>query len=136
LRSEAGRDLNQASGGHDCIFSVGACYAAIGHTIPHLDFGDIRPYGLHHASALLTQREGQRILIHAAANVDVDEVDADGLDLHQGLARFGRWRGHIFIAQGINSTRGMHSNRLHRSSSLTSPLRLVAAPAHSSAVAC
>ena len=89
LGSEASGDFDQASGWHDSIIGVGSRCTAIGHTIPHLDFGDVRSDCLHHASALLTQREGQRIFIQAAANVDIDEVDANGIDLYKASPALG-----------------------------------------------
>jgi len=53
----------------------------------------------------------------AAAFLDVQEIDAGGLDAHDGLARAGDWGGQVFETHHFWGAVGMNANRAHGESS-------------------
>src|SRR6185437_6018061 len=60
------------------------------------------------------ERERTRDLIQPFALIDVDEVDARGLDVDQELARFRPRVGDVVDSKHFRPTRLMRPNRFHR----------------------
>ena len=91
----------------------------MGDSVANRKTADLGSDGFDHAGALHAQGEGRVERIQAAALVDVDEVDADGLHADHGL---GDGRGRVvdgFVGQGVGSARLVDANGLH-----VNPLRV------------
>ena len=95
LGGDAVRHGNQARRRNQSLRRVRAHHARPGDALARADLGHARSDCLDRSRAFLTDGEGHLELVHAAALVDVDEVDADGLDAHQRLTCSGLRRGHL-----------------------------------------
>eukprot|EP01132_Coremiostelium_polycephalum_P020350 gene20351-biopygen11280 len=89
-------------------FAVGAQRAAaVGHAIADLELSDFAAHRINHAGTFCAQARRQgRWCIQAAAEIGVDEVQANGLVLHANLLRAGFCRGVVHILKHFGAAMG------------------------------
>ena len=105
--------LHEPIRGHHRHLGVRPGHSGPGAGIPDLDVGDACPDGRDHACALEAEGQWQRRLVHAGAEIDIDEVDAGGGELDQGLARARRGLGHVVERERFGTTRGVNAYGFH-----------------------
>ena len=101
---------------------VGAEGAAPGHPVPLAPRGDARPHRDDGAGALHARDERERVRVETGPVVDVDEVEAGGLDADHDLAGAGRGVGDVGETQDFGAAEAVHSNGLHGNTSRAEPV--------------
>ena len=94
-RGDAVGNCNQASDRRNRELRVSPGNAAPGNAVANFDAANVRPNANDDARRLLAGDERQRRRVAALAQVDVDEVDAAGLDLDERFAGAGRGGGQL-----------------------------------------
>ena len=96
LEGDARRQPDQPIGRHDAALGIGSeRHRGIGHAVALGEIRDTRTEADDGAGRFHAGRHRQRRLVEATAEVDVDEVEADGRMLDQDLPRSGIGRGHL-----------------------------------------
>ncbi len=91
----------------------------VGDAVADRDLGDAVADGSDHACGLAAGGPGERVgRIGALAAGDVGVVDADGLDLDDGLAGSGRRLGGVLIVQDLGPAGLVDADGLHECGSL------------------
>ncbi len=113
LGADAVGQLDQPVGGDHPGLRIGArCAAGIGDAVPGREVAHTLADGLDHAGGLEAQARGELGQgVKAAAQVDVDEVEADGLMPNQGLARSRVAKLDRLVGQDLGATGLVDANR-------------------------
>src|SRR5438045_8198725 len=107
LEPERGRDLaahvvrhaDRTLRRYRCALGDGAAYALRHHAIAGLESVHPRADGPHDTRSFGPGNEWPGKLVQALALIDLDEIDADGLDVDQQLVRQRDRLGHLFQAK-------------------------------------
>ena len=115
--------LDQLVGRDHPLAGIAAEREIIGDAVAGVKIGDARADGHDLAGGLVAGDERQpRRLVEAGAEVDVDEIQADGMLTDADLARSRRRHVHVLIHQGFRTPHLVHAHGLgHDSLSLGIP---------------
>ena len=113
LGGDAGRQDDEPRGRSHCEFGVGAGNARIRDPVADLHFRHAVADGGDRAARLEAEGEGKRRLVSAFTEVDIDVVEAGGVDLDQSLPGTRCRLGNIVELQRFWTPRLMNANRLH-----------------------
>ena len=113
LQAQALGNLDQLRGGNQRVLGIAADHAGGRDRIAGGKSGDARAQLLHCARGLAARNQGQRGLVDALAEVDLDEVDAGGLNADQHLSRPRLGDGQIGELQNLRPACRMNLDGFH-----------------------
>src|SRR5262249_53581824 len=121
LEEHGGRDIHPDSvgnldraGGRDRLYlGVGAERAFVADAISDREVGDTLPESDHGAGGFGAWNEWQRHVVHAAAPIHIDEIDAGGSDANEQLAGTGDRVRDVLVAKNVWASGLVYTDGLH-----------------------
>ena len=110
---KARRNLDELRGGNQSVLCIAADDAGGDDRITGGKSRNAGPELLHRAGGFAAGDHGQRGLVNAFAEIDLDEVDADGFNAHQDLARSRFGDGQFGQLQNFGSASRMKLDGFH-----------------------
>ena len=107
------RNLDELRGGNQSVLGIAADDGGGGDRIAGGKSRDAGTEFLHRARGFAAGDQGQRGFVDAFAEIDLDEVDADGFNAHQDLARSRLGNGQIGQLQDFRSASRMNLDGFH-----------------------
>ena len=105
--------FDELVGGDHPFGGVAAEIEVVGDAIAEVEIRDAGPDGNHFAGGLVAGNERQAWrLVEPGAEIDVDEIEADGVLADAHLARSGRRHGDVLINQGFRTPYLVHAHGL------------------------
>ena len=112
LQAQAVGNLDQLRGGNESVLGIAADDAGGGDRIAGFESRDAGTELLHGARGFAARNQGERGLVDALAKVDLDEVDAGGLNADEHLARPWLRNGQVDKLQRLQARRSTESGWL------------------------
>ena len=105
--------LDQTSAGDSLLFRIGPWYTAVRYGVTHGHFGHAVSNGFDHAGGFLAEDGRQVSGVRPVAGIDVGEVDAHCLDVHQSLTCPRLWVAHILVLEYVSPSGLVYAYGLH-----------------------
>ena len=113
LHTQALWDLDQLSGGNESVFRIAADDAGGRDGIAGFESGDSGTKLFHGARRFAARDHGEGGLVNALPKVDLDEIDAGGLNADENLARSWLRDGQVDKLQSFRPASGLDLDGFH-----------------------